>query len=165
MVMGLETVVVAFFVVGTIVVVACALTTGANHLIKSSYDGYNAFSQTTMDRLHTNIKINSTQLINETEFNGTTQNVHLTVINTGDTKLSNFDQWDVFVVDNGTASDLTYGSGFNVTFINDFINPGIFDPHESIDIELLPEYNLGDNLYITVVTENGISSSTDYTVS
>jgi flagellar protein FlaF len=68
-------------------------------------------------------------------------------------------------VDNGTASDLTYDSGFNLTFINDFVNPGIFDPQESIDIELLPEYNLGDNLYITVVTENGISSSTNCTVS
>jgi archaeal flagellar protein FlaF len=159
MVMGLETVVVAFFVIGTILVVACALTTGANHLIKSSYDGYNAFSQTTMDRLHTYIKIYSTQ------FNATTQHVHLTVVNTGETKLSNYNQWDVFVVDNGTASDLTYGSGFSITFINDLINPGIFDPQESIDIELLPVYNSGDSLYITVVTENGISSSTNCTVS
>lgn len=156
--MGLETVVVAFFVIGTIVVVACALTTGANHLIKSSYEGYNAFSQTTMDRLHTNIKINSTQ------FNSTTQHVHLTVVNTGETKLDNYNLWDVIVVDNGTASDLTYGNGFNLTFINDFINPEILDPQESIDIELLPAYNPGDSLYITIVTENGITSSTNFTV-
>ena len=159
MIMGLETVVVAFFVIGTIVIVACTLTTGANHLIKSSYDGYNALSQTTMDRLHTNIKINSTQ------FNATTHHIHLTVVNTGETKLSNYNQWDVIAIDNGTASDLTYGSGFNLTFINDFINPGIFDPQEIIDIELLPAYNAGDSLYTAVVTEKGISSSTNCTVS
>ena len=157
--MGLDTVVVAFFVIGMIVVVACALTTGANNLIKSSYDGYNAFSQTTKDRLHTYIKIYSTQ------FNATTQHVHLTVVNTGETKLSNYNQWDVVVVDNGTASDLTYGSGFNIIYINDFINPGIFDPRESIDIELMPQFNQGENLIITVVTENGISSSKSYLVS
>jgi flagellar protein FlaF len=87
--MGLYTVVVAFFVVGTIVVVACALTTGANNLIKSSYEGYSAFSQTTMDRLHTNIKINSTQ------FYATSKHVNLTVVNTGYTKLSNYNLWDV----------------------------------------------------------------------
>ena len=159
MVMGLETVVIAFFVIGTIIIVACTLTTGANHLIKSSYNGYNALSQTTMDRLHTNIKNNSAQ------FNATTHHVHITVVNTGETKLSNYNQWDVIAIDNGTASDLTYGSGFNLTFINDFINPGIFDPQESIDIELLPAYNAGDSLYTAVVTEKGISSSTNCTVS
>lgn len=63
--MGLDTVVVAFFVIWMIVFVACTLTTGANTLIKSSYEGYSAFSQTTMDRLHTGIKINDTELINE----------------------------------------------------------------------------------------------------
>jgi len=156
--MGLDTVVVGFFVIGMIVFVACVLTTGANTLIKSSYEGYSEFSQTAMDRLHTDIKINDTQ------FNATTQHVHLTVVNTGETKLSNYNQWDVIVVDNGTASYLTYNSGFNFTFINDFINPGIFDPRESIDIELLPEFNKGDNLSLTVVTENGITSSTNYTV-
>jgi len=157
--MGIDTVVVAFFVIWMIVFVACTLTTGANTIIKSSYEGYATFSQTTLDRLHTDIKLNDTQ------YNETTHHVHLTVENTGDTKLSNYGLWDVIVVDNGITSDLTYGSGFNITFINDFINPDIFDPQESIDIELLPEFNQGDNLIITVVTENGISSSTNYTVS
>ena len=157
--MGLDTVVVGFFVIVMIVLVACVLTTGANNLIKSSYEGYSAFSQTALYRLHTDIKINDTQ------FTATTHHVHLTVVNTGETKLSNYNQWDVIAIDNGTASDLTYGSGFNLTFINDFINPGIFDPRESIDIELLSAYNSGDNLSITVVTENGISSSTNYIVS
>jgi archaeal flagellar protein FlaF len=157
--MGLETVIIAFFVIGTIVVVACTLTAGANNIIKSSYEGYSAFSQTTMDRLHTNIK-----LINAT-LNTTDKHVHLTVENTGETKLSNFDLWDVIVVNNSQASYFKKNEGFSYTFTRDFINPGILDPDESIDMELLHQFNSGDSLYLTVITENGITSSAIYTVS
>lgn len=161
--MGLETVIIAFFVIGTIVVVACTLTMGANTIVKSSYEGYSAFSQTTMDRLHTNIKINNTEL------NVIDSRVHLTVENTGDTKLSNFNLWDIIVVKGGQASYLKKNDGlelddrFNITF-RDSINPGILDPDESIDIQLPPQFSSG-SLYITIITENGITSSANYTVS
>jgi flagellar protein FlaF len=160
--MGLDTVIVAFFVIGTILVVACTLTMGANNLIKSSYDGYIATTQTTMDRLHTDIKINGTQ------FNGTTNHIYLTVENTGETKLNNFDLWDIIVVnlENGHASYLRkdggLNEGFNLTFTEDIINPGILDPHESIDIELSPEFNSSESLFIKIITVNGIASSANY---
>ena len=157
--MGLESVIVAFFVIGTIVVVACALTAGASNIIKSSYEGYTAFSQTTLDRLHTNIKIINASL------NATDNHVHLTVENTGETKLSNFNHWDVIVIRNNQAAYLKMNDGFNPTFPEDFINPGILDPDESVDLELLSQFNHGDDLYITVITENGIASSTNYIVS
>jgi flagellar protein FlaF len=154
--MGLETVIVAFFVIGTIVVVASTLTLGANHIVKSSYEGYVAFSQTTMDRLHTNIKIvNST--LNETD-----QKVQLTIENTGETKLSDFAHWDVIVAENGEASYLKKDAGFDVILNNssDLMNPGILDPGESIDLKLS---NFGSgNLSIKVVTENGIASFINY---
>ena len=159
--MGLETVVVAFFVIGMIVIVACTLTAGANHLIKSSYEGYTAFSQTTMDRLHTNIKIT------DAEFDENASHVHLTVENTGETKLSDFNHWDVIVVRGGEASYLKKNDipddRFNLTF-RDSINPGILDPDESIDLELPSQFSSG-SLYVTVITENGIASSISYTVS
>lgn len=160
--MGLETVVVAFFVIGMIVVVACTLTLGANNVIKNSYEGYTAFSQTAIDRLHTNIKIS-----NETI---TDSHVHLTVENTGETKLSNFDLWDVIVVrrDNVSSDNVSYlkkNEGFDLTFSRNFINPGILDPDESIDLNLTSTFNSGDSLYITVITENGITSSVNYKVS
>jgi archaeal flagellar protein FlaF len=160
--MGLDTVIVAFFVIGIIVFVAGTLTLGANNLIKSSYEGYSAFSKTTMERLHTDIEVNSAS------FNETDKHVYLTVKNTGETKLSDYDLWDVFVVKNKTqTSYLIKDDGFKLlTLIGDTINPGILDPHESIDIELLsPEFNSGDNLLIRVITENGIASSINYTVS
>jgi flagellar protein FlaF len=156
--MGFDTIIVAFFVIGTIVVVACALTTGANNLIKTSYEGYTASSQTAMDRLHTDIKVNNVT------FDGT--HVDLRVENTGDTKLSNFDLWDVIVVKSEESSQATYlkkDHGFVLTFTSDFINPGILDPRESVEIsidkEFLPSFEPGNTFYIKVITENGISSS------
>lgn len=155
--MGLETVVIAFFVIGTIVVVACTLTAGANHLIKCSYEGYSAFSQTTVDRLHTNIKISNATL--------TDGSVHLTVENIGETKLSNFDHWDVIVVNDHKATYLKNDElSYYLPPTGDFINPGILDPDESVDIKLPSQFNSG-SLYITVITENGITSSANYTVS
>jgi flagellar protein FlaF len=157
--MGFESVIVGFFVIGTIVVVACALTAGASNIVKSSYEGYTAYSQTTIDRLHTNIKI-----INAT-YNATDNHVHLTVENTGETKLSNFDHWDVIVIKNKQAVYLKKNDGFNPAFPGDFINPRILDPDESVDLELLSKFDHGNDLYITVITENGIASSTHYIVS
>ena len=150
--MGLETVIVAFFVIGMIVVVASTLTLGANQIVKSSYEGYTAFSKTTMDRLHTNIKIvNAT--VNETD-----NRVHVTVENTGETKLSDFAHWDVIVVKDGQASFLKKNAGFEIVPENsvDFMNPGILDPGESFDLRL-SDYGSG-NLSIKVVSENGIAS-------
>lgn len=154
--MGLETVVVAFFVIGTIVVVASTLTLGANHIVKSSYEGYVAFSQTTMDRIHTNIKI-----VNAT-LNETDSKVHLTVENTGEIKLSDFSHWDVIVVKDGQASYLKKDTGFEIVPENsvDFMNPGILDPGESIDIKL-SDFGSG-NLSIKVITANGIASFINY---
>lgn len=153
--MGLETVIIAFFVIGTIVVVACTLTMGANNLIKSSYEGYTEFSQTSLDRLHTSIEISNVTL--------TDNHVHLTVENTGETRLSNFDHWDLIVVNNSQASYLKEDEGFSLTFPRNFINPGILDPGESIDMNLTSTFDSG-SIYVTVITENGIASSANYTV-
>jgi flagellar protein FlaF len=164
--MGFDTIVVAFFVIGTIVVVVCALTTGANNLIKTSYEGYTASSQTIMDRLHTDIKVNNIT------FDGYHNCFNLTVENTGETKLTNFDLWDVIVVKNGENNQASYlkkDDNFSLTFTSNFINPGILDPRETIDISIdkgsLPELESEDSLYIKVITENGISSSINYTMS
>ena len=50
--------------------------------------------------------------------------VHLTVNNTGETKLSNFDLWDIIVVnvENGQASYLSTDQ-YIITPIEDFVNP------------------------------------------
>ncbi len=90
--MGLDTVIVAFFVVGTILVVAGTLTMGTNNLVESSFHGYVSAHQTMMDRLQTRIEIRNIA------FNVSTNHASFTVANTGETKLYNFDHWDVLLV-------------------------------------------------------------------
>ncbi|HIH74270.1 MAG TPA: flagellar protein FlaF, partial [Methanosarcina sp.] len=85
--MGLDTIIVAFFVVGTILVVAGTLTMGVNNLVESSYNGYVSAHQTIMDRLQTRVEVQNIV------FNVSTNHTSFTVANTGETKLYNFDHW------------------------------------------------------------------------
>ena len=155
--MGLDTVIVAFFVVGTILVVAGTVTMGTNDLIKSSYNGYVAIHETTMDRLHTSIE-------SQIKFNVSTNLASVTVSNTGETKLIDFGLWDVILIKNGQVSYLNE-SQYIITSDKDLINPGILDPHESINIELLTDLDSNDNFIVKIITENGIVSSAEHVVS
>ncbi len=155
--MGLETVIVAFFAVGTILIVAGTLTMGASNLVETSYNGYIAISQSTMERLHTSIEVSSIT------FDGD-NHVHLTVNNTGETKLDNFALWDIVVVNNVEASYFTNNNGYVITCNEGLLNPGILDPHENIDIELSTPFDPGESLLVKVSTDNGIVSSKEYTV-
>lgn len=155
--MGLDTVIVAFFVVGTILVVAGTVTMGTNHLVESSYDGYVAIHETTMNRLHTSIEIQNLR------FNVSTNLTSFTVVNTGETKLIDFDLWDVILVKNGQVSYLNE-SQYIITSDKDIINPGILDPHESINVELLIDLESNDSFIVKTITENGIVSSAEHVV-
>jgi flagellar protein FlaF len=153
--MGLDTVIVAFFVVGTILVVAGTVTMGTSNLLEASYDGYVAIHDTTMDRLHTSIEIQNLR------FNVSTNLTSFTVVNTGETKLIDFGLWDVILVKNGTVSYLNE-SQYIITSDKDIINPGILDPHESINVELLIDLESNDSFIVKTITENGIVSSAEH---
>jgi flagellar protein FlaF len=152
--MGLDTVIVAFFVVGTILFVAGTLTMGTTNLVESSYNGYVSAHQTMMDRLQTRIEIRNIA------FNVSTNHASFTVVNTGETKLSNFDHWDVLLVKNSQVSYLNE-SQYSITPDIDIINPGILDPHESIEIELLTDLESDDSFIVRIITENGIVASAE----
>jgi flagellar protein FlaF len=158
MLMGLDTVVVAFFVVGVVLVLAGTLTMGTNTLVETSYNGYVSASQTAMERLHTNIEIKNPR------FDEVTNHVHFTVENTGENKLSDFNLWDFILVKDSQASYLVRNEDFTITFTSDIINPGILDPHETIDIEFMDGFDSGDDLLLKITTENGIASSAHYIV-
>jgi flagellar protein FlaF len=157
MLMGLDTVVVAFFVVGVVIVLAGTLTMGTNTLVETSYNGYVSASQTAMERLHTNILINDSRL-------DETNHVHFTVENTGETKLSDFELWDFILVKDSQAAYLVRDEDFTITFTSDIINPGILDPHETLDVELIDEFESNESLLMKITTENGIVSSKHYIV-
>lgn len=156
--MGLDTVVVAFFVVGVVLVLAGTLTMGTNTLVETSYNGYVSASQTAMDRLHTNIEIKDPRV------DEVTNHVHFTVENTGETKLSNFELWDFILVKDSQAAYLVRDEDFIITFTSDIINPGILDPHETLDVELIDKFEYNESLLMKITTENGIASSEHYIV-
>ncbi|WP_410507278.1 flagellar protein FlaF [Methanosarcina hadiensis] len=151
--MGLDTIIVAFFVMGTVLVVAGALTTGTSNLVESSYHGYVSAHQTMMDRLQTSIEIQQ-----PISFNISTNHASFTVANTGETKLSNFELWDIILVKDDQVFYLD-DSQYSITAGTDFLNPGILDPHESIEIELLTDLTSSENFTVMIVTDNGIVSS------
>lgn len=151
--MGLDTIIVAFFVMGTILVVAGTLTMGTNNLVESSYHGYVSAHQTMMDRLQTSIEIQQ-----PISFNISTNHASFTLSNTGETKLSNFELWDVILVKDDQVFYLD-DSQYSMTAGTDILNPGILDPHESIEIELLTDLTSGENFTVMIVTDNGIVSS------
>jgi flagellar protein FlaF len=153
--MGLDTIIVAFFVMGTVLVVAGTLTMGTNNLVESSYHGYVSAHQTMMDRLQTSTEIQ------KISFNVSTNHTSFTVANTGETKLSDFKHWDVILVKNGQVSYLNE-SQYSITPGTDIINPGILDPHESINIELLTDLASNESFIVKIVTENGIVSSAEH---
>lgn len=150
--MGLDTVIVAFFVFGMILVVAGTITMGTNNLVESSYHGYVSAHHSMMDQLQTRI------VIQNIAFNVTTNHANFTVANTGETKLSNFGLWDVILVKEGQVSYLNE-SQYSITHNVDIINPGILDPHENITVELLVDLKTDDNFTVKIITENGIVSS------
>lgn len=155
--MGFDTIIVAFFVVTTIILVANTFAIGATNLIDSAYEGYSEINDVGLDRMHTDIDIP------DTWFNSTSSHIFFTVENTGETKLSNFELWDVIVVKNGDTSYLDIDD-WTMTFRNDTINPNILDPLESMDVELHMSFENGDHAIIKVSTPNGILSSAEHTV-
>lgn len=157
--MGLDSVIVAFFVVITIFAVAATITIGTNDLLETSYDGYMTAHKETMDQMHTNIEITDIYTSN------TTNRTYIKISNTGETKLKEFDLWDIIIVNKEDLSVSYLGiekDNLSIYFENDFINPGILDPHESMEIELPEEYDAEEHYLIKVTTENGIASS-EYT--
>lgn len=153
--MGLDTIIVAFFVFGMILVVAGTITMGANNLVESSYNGYVSAHHSMMDQLQTRI------VIQKIAFNVTTNHASFTVANTGETKLSNFGLWDVILAKDSNVSYLNE-SQYSIMNNVDIINPGILDPHESINIELLVDLKTDDNFTVKIITNNGIVSSAEH---
>ncbi|MBP2029983.1 flagellar protein FlaF [Methanohalophilus levihalophilus] len=155
--MGFDTIIVAFFVVTTIILVANTFAIGATNLIDSAYEGYSEINNVAFDRIHTDIDIPSIW------YNDTSSHIFFTVENTGETKLSNFELWDVIVVKNGSASYLD-SDDWTMSFQNDTINPGILDPLETMDVEINQTFVAGEHAIIKVSTSNGILSSAEHTV-
>jgi len=124
------------------------------------------------DRARTNLSPVGAETISETM-------VEVTLSNDGDTKLADFDQWDVIVqydsaggnvvewLSYSTEESLMSGEwgNNNGEDIGDILEPGIFNPGEVMTITLVvaPTVALGTTNLATIATPNGITASTVFT--
>ena len=127
------------------------------------------------ERSRTQISPVGAETINETK-------VEVILENTGDTKLADFDQWDVIVqYDSLTEGNVVEWLSYNYIEkggvssgewsndkgedIGDIFEPGIFNPREVMTITLVVASSIGQpstNL-ATIATPNGISASAVFT--
>jgi len=156
--MGLDTVIVAFFVLTSMLVIANTFVMGANEFVDSAHDSYTSMHTTNMDKLQTDITIQSVW------YNSSgNEHLYFNVANTGETKLYEFDMWDMIVIKNGTAQYMN-NSQWAYSVNDGQLNPDILDPREDMDIEILAAYETGDNIVLKVATPNGVTSSEEYTI-
>jgi flagellar protein FlaF len=158
--MGMDTVIVSVVSIALIIVVAYSFAMETNNLITSAHSGFSNLQKLTLKKIKTNIEIqNILWNVSGNDY------LRFSVANTGDTKLSNFELWDVVVVRNNSTLYLSYGSDWIVDSIsNDSINPNILDPFESAQIEVRIPFESGESVIIRVSTPNGVVATQRYNV-
>jgi archaeal flagellar protein FlaF len=132
-----------------------------------------AMQQREADRLRTGLTAEGATT------SGTGDYVQLTLRNTGSTKLTHFENWDVILRysdgANTVASWYSYGTGANqwqeqlYTTTSppapEVIEPGIFNPGEEmvITVNVSPAVGAGTTDQVTVSAPNGVTASTVFT--
>ncbi len=116
------------------------------------------------ERARTNISLGATS--------ATTITVTTILTNDGDTKLADFDQWDVILQYNGADSEehvewCQYASGtgcrwYKGTISGDF-EPGILNPGEEVQITIIATKEITPTGRAIIATPNGIIASDDFT--
>jgi hypothetical protein len=98
--------------------------------------------------------------------------VEITLSNEGDTKLADFEQWDVILQytdgdGHVTTTWCSFGSGQNqwTKTIDDLFEPGILNPGEEMVIQALVSPGIGSpsTNMATVATPNGITATAVFT--
>ncbi len=109
------------------------------------------------------------------ETNGLGSQVYVTLSNDGDTKLADFDQWDVIVqydTDNDGDHDVVEWFSYHAPpplngewskAIGENFEPGIFNPGETMAITIAVSSEISSTGVAIIATPNGISTSKDFT--
>jgi hypothetical protein len=169
----METVITTIIIVGVLVLAIVGLAQSSLSAQTSIAQSSGAMQERAGDRARTNLL----SLYGRTTPLG--DYVELTLRNSGSTKLSNFNQWDVVLQYSDGASTQVkwypYGSAVNqwnqqiyLTAsppVAEVFEPGIFNPGEEmvITVGVSPKVGTGTTNIAVVATPNGITASTVYT--
>jgi archaellum component FlaF (FlaF/FlaG flagellin family) len=173
----METVISTLIVIALLILAIVGLSQVAMSSQASIAESAGLMQERTGDRARTNVTSLSAQT---TPVDGTTDAVQITLKNSGSTKLSDFDQWDVILqYTDGTSNPVVQwyptGNGTNqwneTIYLNassqtaEVIEPGIFNPGEEmiVTIDVTPIVGAGSTNLAVISTPNGITASTVFT--
>jgi archaeal flagellar protein FlaF len=173
----METVISALIVIALLILAIVGLSQVSISSQASIAESAGLMQERTGDRARTNITLLGAQTAVLDE---TTDAVRVTLKNSGSTKLSDLDQWDVVLqytdgVDNPAVKWYPTGDGANqwsaAIFSNassqtpEVIEPGILNPGEemAITIKVSPAVGADTTNLAVIATPNGITASTVFT--
>lgn len=154
--MGFGAIIATAFGLFLIILTAYMVLDGISSLSYSLSDSIKKIQDEKNEQLKTSLKMESTK--KEGNY------VYLNLSNTGSSKIREFQRMDVIISNTSTknSSYLSYKKGtllqeeWNFTVYKDYINPGILDPGEGMNISVLTYSN--PNI-AWVATPNGVVAS------
>ena len=172
----METIIPAAIIIGLLLLAMLTMTEQALFAQEMAGESWREMQERKGER-------NRTALSASAEITLTGQAVDVTIRNDGDTKLADFDQWDVIlqytdIYTTPHAEWYPYGSGGNEwnewtekiyldasKDTDEVFDPGIFNPGEEMVITVYVSPTVGSSTTntVTVATPNGITASTVFT--
>jgi flagellar protein FlaF len=145
----METAIPALIIIALLLLASVTLADQLLSSHEAAAESWRRMEERELDRSRTRIAILSADAPFATQ-------VVVTVGNEGQTKLADFEQWDVILRTGSTADWYAYNDDWAVT-IADTVEPGILNPGETMTITLTAE--AGSSNLVIVSTPNGVSAS------
>ncbi len=160
--MGFDTVIASVISIALIIAVAYVFASGSYTLTEMVSLEYRKAVNKAVDVINTRIYIVTVY------YDNTTQSVVADVKNNGTTKFNDFSKFDVFLYGRPDGWTETYYptiSSISFDIIAELTNPGIFDPHEIVRLNVKLSESLPNGTYVILVcTPNGVCCSDEFNV-
>lgn len=160
--MGFDTVIASIISIALIIAVAYVFASGSYTLTEMTSLEYKKAVDRAVDIINTKI------YILDVYYDNTTQSVVADVKNGGMTRFKGFSKFDVFLYGKPEGWTETYYpsiESLSFDIVAELTNPGIFDPHEIVRLNVKLTQPLPNGTYVLLVcTPNGVCCSGDFTV-
>ncbi len=160
--MGFDTVIASIISIALIIAVAYVFASGSYTLAEIASMQYKKAVDRAVDIINTKMTILNVY------YDNSTQSVIADIKNSGMTRFKEFSKFDVFVYGKPEGWTETYYPTIErVTFdiVAELTNPGIFDPHEIVRLDVRLANSLPNGTYVLLVcTPNGVCFSGEFTV-
>ena len=157
--MGFDTVVAAIMVTAVIVAVSYTFIAGSTSIAEYSIEAYKEAVDAAVKKLRSDVRI-----LNVTY---SSSMLEAYFKNTGDEKFADFSEFDAIVYGKTSSGKMVsfYLNSTEYSVVNELINPGIFDPHETARLESTLSQPLDSGTYVLLIcTPNAVCDSFSFNV-